>query len=61
MQVELSGAGKWPYFTSAYRNPLFLNIPKCYANVNKLKDRRNFSLAELNWKGMVGNLHWKEM
>ena len=27
MQVKLSGAGKWPYFTSAYRNPLFQNTP----------------------------------
>ena len=28
----------------------------CKAHVNKLKDRRNFSLAELIWKGLVGNL-----
>ena len=27
MQVKLSGAGKWPYFTSTYRNPLFQNTP----------------------------------
>ena len=27
VQVELSGAGKWPNFTSAYRNPLFQNTP----------------------------------
>ena len=27
----------------------------CKAHVNKLRDRRNFSLAELIWKGMVGN------
>ena len=26
MQVKLSGAGKWPYFTSAYRNALFQTI-----------------------------------
>ena len=25
--------------------------------MNKLKDRRNFSLAELIWKGMVGNFN----
>ena len=25
VQVKLSGAGKWPYFTSASRNPLFQN------------------------------------
>ena len=24
---KLPGAGKWPYFTSAYRNPLFQNSP----------------------------------
>ena len=55
MQVKLSGAGKWPYFTSACRNPLFQNTPNFVrgsAHVNKLKDRRNFSLS---WKGMVGN------
>ena len=28
----------------------------CKAHVNKLKDRRNFSLAELIWKGLVSNL-----
>ena len=27
VQVKLSGAGKWPYSTSAYRNPLFQNTP----------------------------------
>ena len=26
-QVKLSGAGQWPNFTSAYRNPLFQNTP----------------------------------
>ena len=27
----------------------------CQAHVNKQKDQRNLSLAELIWKGMVGN------
>ena len=30
------------------------NSKLCKAHVNKLKDRRNFSLAELIWKGLVG-------
>ena len=27
MQVKLSAADKWPYFTSAYRNALFQTTP----------------------------------
>ena len=58
MQVKLSGAGKWPFFRvhteMLYFKPLqtLLGVPY----VNKLKDRRNLSLAELIWKGLVGNL-----
>ena len=56
MQVKLSGAGKWPYFTSAYKILYFKTLQTLLGViVNKLKDRRNFSLAELIWKGTVGN------
>ena len=59
MQVKLSGAGKWPYFTSAYRNALFQTIPNFvrFTLCEQIKRSKKLSLlAELIWNCLVGNL-----
>ena len=59
MQVNLSGAGKWPYFTSAYRNALFQTTPnfvwRTLCEQIKRSKKLFIGLAELIWKGIVGN------
>ena len=56
MQIKLSGAVKWPYFLRVHTEILYLKtLQTLLGACEQIKRSKKLFIAELIWKGMVGN------